>query len=108
MEMETMKKDNETTKQRPLPQADQAKPSARFFKNTDCEHYPCHGTGNGLNGGLNCLFCYCPLYHIDDCPGAPAYAGHKHKIKDCSGCGFPHRPENYEAVLGIMLKAMRE
>ena len=43
--------------------------SDRFFANTECRFYPCH---RGVDE-INCLFCYCPLYHIEDCPGNPAF-----------------------------------
>ena len=43
--------------------------SSKFFANKDCEYYPCHK----MEGDLNCLFCYCPLYHLEDCPGNPTY-----------------------------------
>lgn len=77
------------------------KNSYRFFENRDCEYYPCHKGAEELN----CLFCYCPLYAVENCPGSPAYiesaAG---RIKDCSGCTFPHRPENYDRILECMKK----
>lgn len=67
-----------------------------FFENQECEYYPCH---SGIApGSFNCLFCYCPLYALGaECGGNFKYtpAG----IKDCSGCNFPHKKENYTAVL---------
>ncbi len=72
------------------------KGSSRFFENRDCEYYPCH---EGLEE-LNCLFCYCPLYARESCPGSPSYKERGGgRVKDCSGCAFPHSPGNYEAVL---------
>ena len=69
--------------------------SYRFFENRDCEYYPCH---KGIEE-MNCLFCYCPLYSFQDCPGNPKYREKDGKqIKDCSDCTFPHRKENYPAV----------
>ena len=72
--------------------------SSHILTNRGCEHFPCHKTDAG---GFNCLFCYCPLYFDGDCPGSPEYltAG-ENNFKDCSGCDFPHRPENYERVIG--------
>ena len=35
-----------------------------FFSNIFCQHYPCHDIEN-----QNCLFCFCPLYHMEDCGG---------------------------------------
>lgn len=68
------------------------------FSHRGCPYYPCH-TEPG--GGLNCLFCYCPLYHHSDCPGAPAFLPDGRK--DCSGCTWPHCKEN----LGALLEALR-
>ncbi|MBQ6456561.1 MAG: metal-binding protein [Mogibacterium sp.] len=75
--------------------------SYRFFENRDCEYYPCHsGTDE-----INCLFCYCPLYHREDCPGSPEYKVRDGRtIKICSGCTFPHRPENYDKVIELIRK----
>lgn len=72
--------------------------SYRFFENKDCKYYPCHkGTEH-----INCLFCYCPLYNMD-CPGNYNYIETEHKrIKECTGCTFPHKPENYEVIIGLL------
>ena len=70
--------------------------SSRFFANTACQYYPCH---QGLED-FNCLFCYCPFYLRDKCPGSPRFLDIRGKIvKDCTDCTFPHRPENYDAVI---------
>ena len=70
--------------------------SSRFFANTACEYYPCHG---GLKD-FNCLFCYCPFYLREKCPGAPKFLDIRGRIvKDCSGCVFPHCPENYDVII---------
>lgn len=73
--------------------------SYRFFENKDCAYFPCH---QGLKE-CNCLFCYCPLYGKQHCPGNPVYIieteNGGRKIKDCSSCIFPHRAENYEKVI---------
>ena len=68
----------------------------QFFQNTDCEYFPCH---RGIpEEDFNCLFCYCPLYALGEgCGGNCAYT--EKGVKDCSGCVFPHRRENYAAVL---------
>ena len=74
-------------------------PSHAFFANTACRYYPCH---KGIEE-INCLFCFCPLYGMAHCPGTPVYidtpAG---RVKDCSGCIFPHRAENYEKMLSCL------
>lgn len=73
--------------------------SDRFFANTDCRFYPCH---EGIDE-LNCLFCYCPLYHMEHCPGTPSYKEKEdRRIKACTGCTFPHRAENYDEVIRLL------
>lgn len=74
--------------------------SYKFFCNTKCEYYPCHKT----DGELNCLFCFCPLYYNDYCPGNPNLfeTTDGKKIKDCSSCGYPHKLENYEQIIRIL------
>ena len=73
--------------------------SYRFFENRACRYFPCH---KGLKD-FNCLFCYCPFYLKETCPGAPQYIETEQKrIKDCTNCTFPHRPENYDAILRIL------
>ena len=70
-----------------------------FFENRACDYFPCHA---GLYE-FNCLFCYCPLYLKENCPGNPAYIEREgRRIKDCTNCTFPHRPENYEKVTAIL------
>ena len=73
--------------------------SYRFFENKDCAYYPCH---RGLKD-CNCLFCYCPLYHKEHCPGNYEYIEVRgRKIKSCMDCNFPHEPENYEIIIGML------
>ncbi|HBA69321.1 MAG TPA: metal-binding protein [Lachnospiraceae bacterium] len=70
-----------------------------FFENKECEYFPCH---DGLEY-FNCLFCYCPLYGKKHCPGNPEWMKkNEEEIKVCTNCTFPHRPENYEAVIHIL------
>lgn len=77
--------------------------SERFFENKSCQYYPCH---KGIEE-LNCLFCYCPLYPMDNCPGSKTYKEKNGKmLKVCTDCTFPHKPENYDKVIAI-LKANR-
>jgi Zn-finger protein len=79
-----------------------------FNQNTLCEHFPCHGGVEEEN--FNCLFCYCPLYALGKgCGGRFRYL--ENGFKDCSDCAFPHRRENYGAVLDRyrdIIKLMRE
>ena len=73
----------------------------RFFANRDCEYYPCH---EGIED-FNCLFCYCPFYLREKCPGNPRFLKTEEKIiKDCSGCNYPHRPESYDIILDWIKK----
>ena len=68
----------------------------RFMANRSCEHFPCHVGADPER--FNCLFCYCPLYVLDDkCGGQFTYT--VDGIKDCSSCLLPHQPEGYDRVL---------
>lgn len=68
-----------------------------YFCNQDCRWFPCHEGADAEN--FNCLFCYCPLYALgEDCGGDYVYL--ENGIKDCSGCLFPHRAENYQTIAG--------
>lgn len=70
--------------------------SHRFFENVECKYFPCH---KGLEEH-NCLFCYCPLYHRENCMGNPQYKEKNgKKIKVCTYCTFPHKPENYDLMI---------
>lgn len=70
--------------------------SHRFFENRACRYFPCH---KGLED-INCLFCYCPMYLREYCPGNPQYLEKDgKKIKDCT---FPHRPENYDKIIQVL------
>ena len=66
-----------------------------FFRNHECEYFPCHKVKD--DSTFNCLFCFCPLYLLEDCGGN--YAMNENHIKDCSHCTIPHRPENYDYIL---------
>ncbi len=66
-----------------------------YYENRECKYYPCHGGEH-----LNCLFCYCPLYHMDDCPGEYDIKEIRGKeVKVCTNCMFPHKKENYKEVV---------
>ena len=66
-----------------------------YFSHKNCEYFPCHKGADPEN--FNCLFCYCPLYLKEKCPGNPVYfvTANGEKIKDC-----PHRRENFGYVTG--------
>ena len=73
--------------------------SYRFFENRDCKYFPCH---EGLKD-FNCLFCYCPMYHIKNCPGNPEFMDIRGKsIIVCSNCTFQHQPEHYDAIIEVL------
>ncbi len=73
--------------------------SSAFFENSDCPYYPCH---KGIEH-INCLFCYCPLYHLAACPGKPDYVEKNGRLlKRCTDCTFPHKKENYEKIIEIL------
>ena len=70
--------------------------SFKYFENRDCKYYPCHKDLEHIN----CLFCYCPLYFKDECPGNPKYIEKGDKvIKSCIDCTFPHEADNYAEIL---------
>jgi len=51
-----------------------------------------------MNGGLNCLFCFCPLYLMGkECGGNFTYTDEG--VKDCSNCIIPHTEEGYDYIL---------
>ena len=73
--------------------------SYRYFENRACKYYPCHA---GIEE-MNCLFCYCPLYALENCPGTPRFIERDgRRIKDCTTCTFPHVPEHYEKVNAVL------
>lgn len=73
--------------------------SHRFYENRDCRYFPCH---KGLEE-FNCLFCFCPMYHREDCPGNPRFMEKAGKrIKVCTDCTFPHQPENYDRLMELL------
>lgn len=76
------------------------KNSYRFFENTDCKYFPCH---KGLTD-FNCLFCYCPMYPLEHCPGKAEYKEVNGKmLKICTDCTFPHKPENYDTIIKFLI-----
>lgn len=67
--------------------------SYRFFNNKECEYFPCHKVKHEED--FNCLFCYCPLYLMEECGGN--YKTNKN-IKDCSSCMIPHSVKGYDYI----------
>ena len=75
--------------------------SYRFFENKECQYYPCHKDVKQMN----CLFCYCPLYAFEHCPGEYKYIQSNGKmIKECTDCTFPHQAENYDVIIDFLSK----
>ena len=73
--------------------------SYRFFENKQCKYFPCHQELENFN----CLFCYCPLYTREDCPGKPEFIEKDGStIKVCTNCTFPHQPENYDIIMELL------
>ena len=75
------------------------KNSYKFYQNTDCEYFPCHEVSDTEN--FSCLFCYCPLYKMENCGGT--YEMLPNGIKDCTHCTIPHK--NYDAVIAKLKEA---
>lgn len=68
--------------------------SYRFFQNKDCEYFPCHKMLDLEN--FNCMFCYCPLYMLqENCGGNFTY---KNGVKNCTDCLVPHKPQGYDYI----------
>ena len=66
----------------------------RFFSNKQCEYFPCHKVENEED--FNCLFCYCPLYFLENCGGNNKVV---YGVKDCSSCMIPHNPKGYDYII---------
>jgi Zn-finger protein len=65
-----------------------------FFSHRQCEAFPCHQIED--ESDFNCLFCYCPLYPLQDCGGA--FVSRPDGAKDCSSCVIPHKRDNYGLI----------
>ena len=73
-------------------------PAHDYFENHSCKYYPCHEAEH-----INCLFCYCPMYSQPSCPGNPTYIDKgDRRIKNCSGCTYPHKRENYANIMKLL------
>ena len=82
------------------------KNSSRFFENRDCEYFPCH---KGLTD-FNCLFCYCPFYLWEKCPGTPQFhtKDDGRVIKVCTNCTYPHDPGHYDDIMQRLSEAAKK
>ena len=70
----------------------------RYFENSECRYYPCHDLDH-----INCLFCYCPLYQYENCPGDHMFIEKDgRRIKNCTNCTFPHQKDNYDSIIRFL------
>lgn len=67
--------------------------SYAFIQNKACKYFPCHKVSG--TEYFNCLFCYCPLYFLEDCGGNKKYYD---GVKDCSACLIPHGMNGYDTI----------
>ena len=51
----------------------------KHFSNRKCKFYPCHNVDE-----INCLFCFCPLYHLECNGNFTVKKRDERLIKDCS------------------------
>lgn len=75
----------------------------RFFQNKECEYFPCHKVKNDEN--FNCLFCFCPLYFLEECGGNHVI---NYDVKDCTNCMIPHSENGYDYIIGKITEANRK
>lgn len=66
----------------------------KFFQNKKCEYFPCHNVKNIEK--FNCLFCYCPLYFLEDCGGNNVF---EKGVKNCTNCMIPHSEKGYDYII---------
>ena len=88
-------------KQLPKAKTSSERKHCSYFLNKECENYPCH---NLPEEKFSCLFCYCPLYDMEDCGGTYTYTSKG--IKSCMDCTFPHDRDNYGAVIKKLKEKM--
>lgn len=67
--------------------------SHKFYRNIACKYFPCHKVENEEE--FNCMFCYCPLYFLEECGGNYII---NRGIKSCLNCILPHRPNGYDYI----------
>lgn len=77
--------------------------SYRFYRNRDCKYFPCHKVKNEEK--FNCMFCYCPLYFLEECGGNYKI---NYGIKDCTNCLIPHGPKGYDYINQKIMEENRE
>lgn len=75
--------------------------SFRFYSNKACEYFPCHKVDNADE--FNCMFCYCPLYLLDECGGNYIINS---GVKDCSNCLIPHKVAGYDYINNKLIETV--
>ncbi len=81
--------------------SDDKRRHSSYFVNRECEYYPCHELSDDR---FSCMFCYCPLYDMEDCGGNYTYT--EKGAKNCKDCVFPHERDNYAAVIRKLKEKM--
>ncbi|MDP4177119.1 MAG: cysteine-rich small domain-containing protein [Bacillota bacterium] len=71
----------------------------KFFRHEKCEYFACHEVKDDSN--FNCLFCYCPLYFLEDCGGNNSYIN---GIKNCTNCMIPHSKGGYDYIVNKIVE----
>lgn len=69
--------------------------SYKFSQNKGCKYFPCHKVKD--ENTFSCLFCYCPLYRIENCGGNCTFL--ENGVKNCINCTLPHQEKNYEYIM---------
>lgn len=77
--------------------------SYNFIQNKSCEFFPCHTISKDKEECFNCLMCFCPLHHMEDCGGN--YIILDNGVKDCSNCTIPHF--NYDYVIKKLMEQQK-
>lgn len=76
----------------------------KFNQNKQCEYFPCH---KGIDkDDFNCLFCYCPLYMLENKCGGDFKV--TKGVKDCSGCTKPHQKDGFDFVMSKMKAVVKK
>jgi Zn-finger protein len=75
----------------------------KFFQHQKCEYFPCHEVKN--NDEFNCLFCYCPLYFLEECGGNKSYIN---EVKNCTDCLVPHGKNGYDHIINKIIEANKK
>ncbi len=73
--------------------------NSKFFSNKQCEYFPCHTISD--TDKFNCLFCYCPLYFLEECIGS--YKILDNGVKDCSNCVIPHNRDSLDSITNFLM-----